>query len=514
MAVAADIHPARESALAQQVALSDLDDNALLAAVATRRDRAAYQELYARYERKAYGLARYLAGSDASADEAFQEGMLRVWIYAKSFKPDGNARAWILRTVAREALKKAKAARKDDRAMSLDESIQAPVLDAPAGHNPEREELLAGLRESLERLAPGSRRLVLLYYVAGLTQQEIGQELSMPARTVSQRLEQALKSLRSSLKQAGFTAAVPLLTAEGLEASLAGGPPPPPNLAQAITARLGERLADSMRAGPAAFGNAKLALAAVAVLAAAGAGLWWNAQQAPEPTAPAGQSAQAGIVPAAEAKPYALEWDFRKEGGPALEVLQGGWRWKKAPDADYGAMLSDTENPTVVLVPGEAPAKPLHIRGHTRMIQEGQWSLDALWTKDRTFLPIRVWSRYLSMTYRTVDEIRSVRTFDLYIFDRYVVAVYQGQPYKLSEYMKPFPTNRLALAFKDWGVLDVSVREVKLEEVPAELRDIPKLIETQGLKKETQPKWMENAWAYFSRKNEAKSEGANEKEKP
>lgn len=520
MAVAADIHPARDSALAQRVAPTDLDDNALLAAVATQRDRAAYQELYARYERKAFSLARYLAGSDASADEAFQEGMLRVWIYAKSFKPGGNARAWILRTVAREALKKAKAARKDNRAMSLDESIQAPVLDAPAGHNPEREELLAGLRESLERLAPGPRRLVLLYYVAGLTQQEIGQELSMPARTVSERLEQALKSLRSSLKQAGFAAAVPLLTAEGLEASLAGGPPPPPNLAQAITERLGERLADSMRAGPVAFGSAKLALVAVAVLAAAGAGLWWNAQQqASKNTPPAAAVAQEPAVQAAqaaqpEAKPYAFDWDFRKEGGEALKVLQGGWRWAPIPGTDHGAMLSDTENPTVVLVPGDAPAKPLHISGHTRMIQEGQWSLDALLLDGNQHVPNRIWSRYLSMLYRTPAEIRSERAFDLYLFEQYVVAVYEGQAYKITEYPRAYPSRRLALAFKDWAVLDVAIREVTLDEIPAELRDIAKLIETNKMTAEAQPKWMEEAWKKFLSKTEAKSEGTEVKEKP
>lgn len=517
MAVAADIHPARDSALAQRVTPSDLDDTALLVAVATQRDRAAYQELYARYERKAYSLARYLAGSDASGDEAFQEGMLRVWIYAKSFKPGGNARAWILRTVAREALKKAKAARKDNRAMSLDDSIQAPVLDAPAVGNPEREELLAGLRESLERLAPGPRRLVLLYYVAGLTQQEIGNELSMPTRTVSERLEQALKSLRSSLKQAGFAAAVPMLTAEGLEASLAGGPPPPPNLAQAITKRMGERLADSMRAGPVTFGAGKLALAAVAVLAAAGAGLWWNAQQQastnpPPAGTPAAAQPEQAVQP--EEKPYAFDWDFRKEGGVALEVMQGGWRWAPVPGTAHGAMLSDTEDPSVVRIPGEVPAQPLHVSGHLMMRQEGQWSLDALWTKDRNFLPVRVWSRYLSMTYRSVAEIRSVRTFDLYLFDQYVVGVYQGQVYKVTEYMTPYPTEHLALAFKDWAVIDLAIREVTLGEIPAELRDIAKLIETHKMTPETQPEWMVKAWQKFLEKSEAKSEGTAAKEKP
>lgn len=520
MAVATDIHPARESALAQRVALSDLDDAALLAAVATRRDRAAYQELYGRYERKAYGLARYLAGSDAAADEAFQEGMLRVWIYAKSFKPDGNARAWILRTVAREALKKAKAARKDERAMSLDESVQAPLLDAPTGDNPEREELLAGLRASLERLAPAHRRLVLLYYVAGLTQQEIGHELAMPTRTVSQRLEQALKSLRSSLKQAGFAAAVPLLTAEGLEASLAGGPPPPPNLAQTITERLGERLADSMRAGPAVFGAGKLALAAVAVLAAAGAGLWWNAQRAhetaapdaPATVAPAQQAAHP--APAAKEKEYSYDWDFRKEDGPALTVIQGGWHWTPVSGTDYGAMFSDTENPSVVVVPGDAPARPLHISGHIRMLKEGQWSLDALLLDGNLHVPNHIWSRYLSMLYRTQAEIRSVRTFDLYLFEQYAVAVYEGQAYKVTEYPRPYPSRRLVLAFKNWAVLDVAIRAVKLDEIPAELRDVPKLIETNKMNPDPQPEGLEEAWQKFLAKTEAKSEGTEAKEKP
>lgn len=516
MAVAADIHPARESALVQRAALSDLDDAALLVAVATKRNRAAYQELYVRYKRKAYSQARYLAGSNTSADEAFQEGMLRVWIYAKSFKPDGNARAWILRTVAREALKKEKAARKDNRAMSLDESLQVPVLDAPERGNPEREELLAGLRESLERLAPGPRRLVLLYYVAGLTQQEIGQELSMPARTVSERLEQALKSLRSSLKQAGFAAAVPLLTAEGLEASLAGGPPPPPSLAQTITARLGERLADSMRAGPVTFGAGKLALAAAAMLAVAGAGLWWNAQQQASQNTPAAAPAEKTEQAASTPKetPYAIEWDFRKESGPALEVLQGGWRWTPVPNTDYGAMLSDLENPSAVQLPGEVPARPLHVTGHIMMENEGQWSLDALWTKDRNFLPVRVWSRYLSMTFKTMAEIRSVRSFDMYLFDQYVVAAYQGQVYKVTEYMKPFPTKHLALAFKNWAVLDLTIREVKREEIPAELREIAKLIESNKMTAEPQAKWMEEAWKNFLGKAEAKSEGTAAKEKP
>lgn len=341
----------------------------------------------------------------------------------------------------------------------------------------------------------------------------------MPARTVSERLEQALKSLRSSLKQGGFAAAVPLLTTEGLEASLAGGPPPPPNLAQAITKRMGERLADSMRAGPVAFGSAKLALAAMAVLAAAGAGLWWNAQQQASMNTPPAAVAQEPAVQAAQAaqteeKAYAFDWDFRKEGGEALKVLQGGWRWTKVPDGDYGAMLSDTENPSVVLIPGDAPAKPLHISGHLRMVQEGQWSLDALLLDGNQHVPHRIWSRYLSMLYRTPAEIRSERAFDLYLFEQYVVAVYQGQVYKITEYPRPYPSRRLALAFKDWAVLDVSVREVKLEEIPAELRDIAKLIETNKMTAEAQPKWMDEAWKKFLSKTEAKSEGTEAKEKP
>lgn len=81
------------------------EETALLAAIALRRDRAAFRQFYERYERTAYNLAYHLTGDQDRAVEAVQSGMVCVWTSAASIPPGGNARAWLLRIIARESLR-------------------------------------------------------------------------------------------------------------------------------------------------------------------------------------------------------------------------------------------------------------------------------------------------------------------------------------------------------------------------------------------------------------------------
>src|SRR5438045_2225794 len=83
---------------------SDCDDSALLHAIAQQRDRAAFSELYQRYEQPAHSLALHLTGNAPLAEDSLQNAMLRVWTSAGTYRV-GNARAWILRIVARESLR-------------------------------------------------------------------------------------------------------------------------------------------------------------------------------------------------------------------------------------------------------------------------------------------------------------------------------------------------------------------------------------------------------------------------
>ena len=83
--------------------LAHLSDEALVALVA-RSDEVALAELYDRFGRVAYGLARRILRDDALAEDAVQEGFLAAWRSAARFVPErAKASTWLLTLVHRRA---------------------------------------------------------------------------------------------------------------------------------------------------------------------------------------------------------------------------------------------------------------------------------------------------------------------------------------------------------------------------------------------------------------------------
>src|SRR3989440_9720071 len=84
--------------------LAHLSDEALVALVA-RSDEVAFGELYDRFGRVAYGLARRILRDDALAEDAVQEGFLAAWRSAARFVPErAKASTWLLTLVHRRAV--------------------------------------------------------------------------------------------------------------------------------------------------------------------------------------------------------------------------------------------------------------------------------------------------------------------------------------------------------------------------------------------------------------------------
>src|SRR5947208_4603585 len=84
--------------------LAHLSDEALVALVA-RSDETALAELYDRFGRVAYGLARRILRDDALAEDAVQEAFLAAWRSAPRFVPErAKASTWLLTLVHRRAV--------------------------------------------------------------------------------------------------------------------------------------------------------------------------------------------------------------------------------------------------------------------------------------------------------------------------------------------------------------------------------------------------------------------------
>jgi RNA polymerase sigma factor (sigma-70 family) len=178
--------------------LAHLSDEALVALVA-RSDEVALAELYDRFARVAFGLARRILRDDALAEDAVQEGFLAAWRSAARFVPErAKASTWLLTLVHRRAVD---LVRREERrrAEPLDEAAAAPTqaTDDAVWLRFERERVQGALRA----LPDQQREALELAYYGGFTQSELAERLGQPIGTIKSRMFTGLGRLRELLAE-------------------------------------------------------------------------------------------------------------------------------------------------------------------------------------------------------------------------------------------------------------------------------------------------------------------------
>ena len=176
-----------------------LSDEAVVALVA-RSDHEALAELYDRFGRVAYGVARRILRDDKLAEDAVQEGFLAVWRSADRFRPErAKASTWLLTLVHRRAVD---LVRREDRrrAESLPEADTpgtAASTEEDAWLRFERERV----QEALRRLPDQQREALELAYYGGFSQSELAERLGQPLGTIKSRMFAGLAQLRELLAE-------------------------------------------------------------------------------------------------------------------------------------------------------------------------------------------------------------------------------------------------------------------------------------------------------------------------
>jgi RNA polymerase sigma factor (sigma-70 family) len=183
----------------------DRYDNELHRGVASR-DPSAFEELYRRYARSAYGVALRVTAQDLIAQEVVQEAYLAVWRAPEAFDPARGAfRSFFLSLVhhrAVDAVRREERIRKRaDRAANLE-----PVADEDPAEDVVEDAYLAvrrkEVRDALATLPVDQRRVLEMAYFGGMTQVKIAEELGIPVGTVKTRTLAAMRKLRAALQEA------------------------------------------------------------------------------------------------------------------------------------------------------------------------------------------------------------------------------------------------------------------------------------------------------------------------
>jgi len=167
-------------------------------------DATAFESLYDRHSRAAYGLALRILGDATVAEDVVQDAFLALWRRAETYGEErGAVRSWLLAIVHHRAIDRLRRrSYREDRQETLEEA--APYPDKADTWELARQSVEGQqVRDALLRLPLDQQRSVTLAYFGGYTHDEIARLLGVPLGTVKGRLRIGLQKMRSYLQTHG-----------------------------------------------------------------------------------------------------------------------------------------------------------------------------------------------------------------------------------------------------------------------------------------------------------------------
>nr|WP_246700384.1 RNA polymerase sigma factor [Rhodopseudomonas sp. WA056] len=179
------------------VSLEDDSDEALMAAVAARRQQA-FRVLMTRHMPRAIRLAQRIVRDAAEADDIGQEAFLRVWNKASSFDPAiARFTTWLYRIVLNLAFDRTRKPRHApiEDAAEVASAEPAPIETLIAAQ--QRRLLEAALAELPER----QRGAIALFHMEGLSGEDAARAMSLSPKAFESLLGRARLALKKEVER-------------------------------------------------------------------------------------------------------------------------------------------------------------------------------------------------------------------------------------------------------------------------------------------------------------------------
>jgi RNA polymerase sigma-70 factor (ECF subfamily) len=158
-------------------------------------------ELYERYKTKVYRTATAITHDERMAEDILQEVFLRVNRYADSFDQTQPFEPWIYRiTVNLSYSWTNKAKRWVNFFQNAIERLRASSKRDPERVTESREQREL-LKRAIDTLPDSHRVVIILYYLEGLSVNEVAYALGVPGGTVKSRLYYAREKLKEAIAE-------------------------------------------------------------------------------------------------------------------------------------------------------------------------------------------------------------------------------------------------------------------------------------------------------------------------
>ncbi|MGD9702575.1 MAG: sigma-70 family RNA polymerase sigma factor [Acidimicrobiia bacterium] len=161
---------------------------------------------YAAHGNELYRAARRLTGDAHHAEELVQETFLRAWRAADRFDEQlGSLRTWLFGILRNLAIDHARA--EAVRPLRAVDPAVLPPADESTADEIDRVLLAWQVEEALGRLGADHRRVLVEVHLRGRAIADVAAELGVPGGTVKSRVYYALRALRVTLEELGWSEA-------------------------------------------------------------------------------------------------------------------------------------------------------------------------------------------------------------------------------------------------------------------------------------------------------------------
>ena len=169
-----------------------------LVLLAQAGDRRALEQLLAGVQEVLFDYLKNLVRDPHLAEDILQEVFVLIWRKLHWLREPELFRPWVYRIASREAFRNLKKERTLSRVTQHETALMA---EAGAENLPS--EWVERLPDLLADVSSGSRAVLILHYLQGLTLEEVAAALDLPAGTVKSRVAYGLSVLRKKLATKG-----------------------------------------------------------------------------------------------------------------------------------------------------------------------------------------------------------------------------------------------------------------------------------------------------------------------
>ncbi|MDD5544545.1 MAG: sigma-70 family RNA polymerase sigma factor [Acidobacteriia bacterium] len=174
------------------------EEQALVSRLQGRRDQSAFLEVYDRYSRLVYHLARKILQNDQEAEEILQDVFWQFWKSLDRLDLNkGNLSSWLVTMARNRSIDYLRVQRR--RRETLDDDVDETGQSLSARTEVESFAEKISVQKALAALTNTQRQALELAYYWGLSHQEISERLGEPLGTIKTRIRSALNELRNIL---------------------------------------------------------------------------------------------------------------------------------------------------------------------------------------------------------------------------------------------------------------------------------------------------------------------------